>query len=79
MKFNSKTILSLALLLVCGICADGHAKSHKHSKESHKISKAAHKQHKADKKLAKHTAEKAAHNAQNKANEVAVNAKIKAN
>ena len=36
MNFNTKTILSIALLFLCGICADGHAKSHKKSKGSHK-------------------------------------------
>ena len=64
MKFNTKTILSITILLLCGICADGYAKSHKTSKEIHKKEKAAAKK-------AKHVAEENQHAAQKKANEFA--------
>lgn len=30
MNLNAKTIISTTLILLCGICADGHAKSKKH-------------------------------------------------
>lgn len=36
MNLNAKTIISATLILLCGICADGHAKSKKHkSKNKH--------------------------------------------
>ena len=38
MNFNIKATLSIALLILCGICTDGHAKSHKKSKDKHKQS-----------------------------------------
>ncbi len=36
MNLNSKTIISTALILLCGICADGHAKSKKKTKNKNK-------------------------------------------
>lgn len=38
MNFNIKATLSIALLILCGICTDGHAKSHKKSKDKYKQS-----------------------------------------